>query len=61
MAWIIASIPFWIAGFFLFPLAASAAILIREPEETASEQGQQFFACLVVGGILLFVAAWMCS
>ena len=60
MAWIIASIPFWIIGFFFFPLAVITAIVVKEPGETDREQGQQLFACVVFGSILLFIAAWMC-
>jgi len=60
MAWIIASIPFWLAGFFFFPCSAIVSVTQRDPGETFEDQVKQFWACVFVGGIILFIAAWMC-
>lgn len=61
MIWIIASVPFWILGFFFCQIASIAVFARAKPNETPYELMGQFLASLVVGGIFLVVAAGIAS
>jgi hypothetical protein len=61
MAWVIASLPFWVSGFFMFPVATVATYTKRKPGETDEELGYQALLSVICGGVLLALAAWMCS
>lgn len=61
MAWVIASIPFWALGFFFFPLGAVAALVVKDPGETITDQTKQALGSTFVGGALLLLAARICS
>jgi hypothetical protein len=58
--WIIASIPFWIAGAF-FAYATPAVVIAREPNETNAEIFGQSFSCLLLCGVFLSIAAKIAS
>jgi hypothetical protein len=61
MAWVIASLPFWVSGFFMFPIATIATYTNRKLGETDEQLATQAMLSVVCGGILLLIAAWMCS
>lgn len=60
MMWIIASIPFWISG-GIITLAGVAAPFIRKDGETDRDLVKQFFTGVLLGGILLVMAAKIAS
>jgi hypothetical protein len=61
MAWYIASIPFWLSGFWFFPIATIAIFVKRKPYETDSDLAIQTFTSVLLGGLLLVIAAKLCS
>jgi hypothetical protein len=61
MIWILVSIPFWLLGFWFFPIATLTIYPLRRPDETEAELARQFLTSIFVGGVFLLIAAGICQ